>query len=108
MKNRPDKIWLCLGEDTWEYDDFEAIPEVDWCVDKCSPTDLPYIQEEFSLKRKVKKLIRYYKAEIFELESLISDFQDSSKEAVNELITVWKETIKDNTMFVQQLQELIK
>jgi hypothetical protein len=42
MKNIPKKIYLNLGENIEDFEDFNELGEVTWCVDKVSDGDIEY------------------------------------------------------------------
>ena len=42
MNNIPNKIFLNLGEDLEDFDDFNELGEVTWCVDKVGDGDIEY------------------------------------------------------------------
>ena len=42
MKNIPNKIFLNLGDDLEDFDDFNELGEVTWCVDKVGDGDIEY------------------------------------------------------------------
>lgn len=42
MKNIPNTIFLNLGEDLEDFEDFNELGEVTWCVDKIGDGDIEY------------------------------------------------------------------
>ena len=42
MKNIPNKIFLNLGEDLEDFEDFNELGEVTWCADKVNDNDIEY------------------------------------------------------------------
>ena len=42
MKHIPNKIYLNLGEDLEEFEDFNELGEVTWCADKIGDGDIEY------------------------------------------------------------------
>ena len=42
MNNIPNEIFLNLGEDLEDFDDFNELGEVTWCVDKVGDGDIEY------------------------------------------------------------------
>lgn len=50
MKNKPEKIFLQIGCDPEDVEDFKDLSEVTWCKDKIHDSDLPYFSEEAILK----------------------------------------------------------
>jgi len=52
MKNAPDRIWLQVGEDVEEGEDFNDCMEVTWEREKIFSSDIEYIRLD-----KVKKIL---------------------------------------------------
>lgn len=50
MKNKPQKIFLQIGCDPEDVEDFKDLEEVSWCENKIHGTDLIYFSEEAILK----------------------------------------------------------
>ena len=45
MKNIPNKIFLNLGEDLEDFEDFNELGEVTWCADKVGDGDIEYTRK---------------------------------------------------------------
>lgn len=45
MKNIPNKIYLNLGEDLEDFEDFNELGEVTWCADKIGDGDIEYTRK---------------------------------------------------------------
>ena len=58
MKNIPNTIFLNLGEDLEDFEDFNELGEVTWCVDKVGDGDIEYQRKPIwhDLKKKPNDL----------------------------------------------------
>lgn len=69
MKNIPDKIYLQLGEDIEDVENFDELNEEDvlWCQVKCYSTDLEYLslQEVKSIIAKSVKIVKEKAVELY-------------------------------------------
>ncbi len=57
MKNIPNRIYLQIGEDSTQDDDFEKIAldgSVSWCSDRVNDSDIEYVRAKQGTKKAVK------------------------------------------------------
>lgn len=51
MKNLPDKLYLQIGEEADDSDDFNSLYGVSWCDDQIHNNDVVYVREDIMIKR---------------------------------------------------------
>ena len=51
MKNLPDKLYLQIGEEAEDSDDFNSLYGVSWCDDQIHKNDVVYVREDIMIKR---------------------------------------------------------
>jgi hypothetical protein len=51
MKNLPDKLYLQIGEEADDSDDFNSLYGVSWCDDQIHKNDVVYVREDIMIKR---------------------------------------------------------
>ena len=70
MKNIPNEIFLNLGENLEDFDDFNELGEVTWCVDKVGDGDIEYKRKPIwhDLKKNPKDLPKNYELVIVKAE----------------------------------------
>ena len=61
MKNVPEKIYLVMGEDREDGEDFNEFGDVTWCADKINDGDIEYVSKAFlpTVEELVKIIMRY-------------------------------------------------
>ena len=51
MKNVPEKIYLQVGENTDQFDNFNKLVGVSWCAEQINKNDIVYVREDIMIKR---------------------------------------------------------